>query len=88
MLSYLKVSEIFKEGQEPNIRTLFDSLKDEAIAQVSFSIVNIASCLSSEHQIDNFLACVAVLVKQGTSFKIHVVFNFLNSSSQYDAVNE
>lgn len=88
ILSNGEVSETLKECQEADVRLLIYSLEHEAIAEVLIPIVDIGFGLTYQHQVDDLLACITMLVQKCTILQIHVFLYVTNTPRNNNRVNQ
>ena len=76
------------QSQESDFRLFIDSLENEIVSQIFVAVVNIWSGQTNEHQVDDLLRGIAMLIYQGAAGQVHVASDVLNASREDDTVDE
>lgn len=80
--SHLKVPKMLKESQKADFRLVRHALQNETFSHVFVAVVDIGNGFANQHDIDQFLARVAMLIYQTILFKVHFRGYQLTSTSQ------
>lgn len=88
VLAHLEVAERLEESQETHIALGLDPFEDEAVSEVSLAVVYVGLGLTYDHEVDDLLRCVPVLVEESAPLHVHIRLNALDASGQDNGVNE
>ena len=84
----LEVAIVLKQRQEADLALRLNTLENEVVTQVSVAVVHVGPRSARQHQVDDLLRRIPVLVDQGAPGQVHVGLDVLDASSQDDRVHK
>jgi hypothetical protein len=87
-LSHGEVAKGFEEGEETYVGLLVDTAKDEVVAKVFVTVMYIRLSLPHQHQINDLLTCIPMLIQKCITQLVHIFLDVLNASGENDGIDK
>lgn len=85
--THFKIAKRLIESQEADVGLLANSFQDEA-THIFVAIMDIRFGFPGEHEVEDFLRRIAMLIDHRATFEVHVGFRLVDSSSHNRRVNQ
>ena len=86
-LADLEVSIVLVQSQESHFSLIVDAFEHEVVAQILVSVMDIGPGLASEHEVDDLLRGVSMLIDESAVDQVHIRSDVCNLPRQNDAVD-